>query len=591
MKELIIFIFLTLLFIILSLLFFSTYPIRMVDCSTIQDHGYAWHERINLIFNSYYTWRTSPALDFLSFLLSTVTFGVISSFTLSCLTIFFSGLFALFSRKNKSAQSIYWNFCISALATTAITLTTQADETLLQSIAFIPWVLLFSDQLINKDDFSPLLLSVYILFLLLFVSAAGQLSVLYALFLSAYFLYKYDSKEGITKRAYLIIFAPLIFGLVYSLSIPIPQFPEYPHLARVVPDDNLPGNIVPLIGSFPPIPIINRQALKSYYFWPCAVVFLFTVLLFFNNILRKDPLKLSASLPLLLAFFCFLDANFNESVSSIAPLSALSRVFPGLFFFSSLPPAFIITIIFFTHLSSKSASGRIICLFFLIVHISLNTFNAQTIEPSLQPFNELNEKLTNKEVSTAEYNKFSNILLSPSYSVIAERGLNILFSDSISRQQVRLKELEFIKSSHNSNIQELRNIFDNKLMSRWSSKRAAQKGDEWILFALSKSKLIKGVYLSSGKFPADFARGVEIIVAANCDNGELPQEEDSISLYKNSDWQGIIKYTSAGFPYYGSQSEFEIIFNKPVEIKCMKIKQISRNKHFEWSVASLQFIH
>lgn len=381
------------------------------------------------------------------------------------------------------------------------------------------------------------------------------------------------------------------------LRIPALPFPDYPPLAHVVPYDGLPGITQPLIGPQTPLPVIDRNAVRATYASAGMLVFLsFLVFLAVDRLLQLfiRPAQCLLTTGLAASLVVVLDTWLPPAWSLIAPLAALSRLMPFLYFFP-LAPVFLALALFVLLLALMySRSRRFINV--ALIHIFALPVCAFLIKhsPLLAPPG-FDYAWTQSQRSAQSENLAVHhaILTSPSYHLLNKEGLWVL------EERERIKHTIFeplkpqevsITTSHSSQAQLIRNLVDGKPRRRWSPKRGYQAGDEWLHLYLKTPRPVAAIELSTGQFLADFPRGIRLSYLPECAE-PLPGEPAGSASYSvlidHPSWQGEILFTPAGFPYYGTQSEVRIHFPRVIEAQCLFIEQTARDLNFDWSVAKI----
>lgn len=567
-------------------LLISIFSLHIFTLADISEQGTenptVWHARLNLIFNSFYEWKYTPLLGILSAVFSSLyPFHLPWMFLLS-LSILAVSSFAYFLN---SKLSMLFSAALSISLTVCFPFLFSLDSTVLLSCTFGFCLLIACKSFLTSDKVKILSLFIFILTIYFLLTSANQLAIIIAPLI---FYLALSSSQKTTKEKTNILGIVLFSFLLYAVMAPIPFSPEYPGLSHVVPDDNLPGNVMPMFGSHPPIPFVNRLAIKDYFFWPAIVIFASSLLLYINSSMRK----VAAGTACILGFFCFLDICCPESISLIAPIYSLNRVIPGLFFIPIVPVALALVLIAMSDaaIENKRQVTLVLVTFIILSGIGYQ-LNARA-HSKAQVLRQLDDEYDQGRIDTEKYMHYSRILGSPSYNLISETGLSVLTRKTSSFSVVPLASEDFsvLTSSPHSSKDNYGFLFDGRDKTRWSPQLGKQEGQEILELEFKTPRTLQGLYLDCGSFTADFPRGIEIQAANQCAQKGQSLVGDFKTVYSSPRWEGNLSYTEGGFPYYGSQSEVKIIFSSAVDLKCLRIKQTAKEKSFDWSIAELSVL-
>jgi hypothetical protein len=177
-----------------------------------------------------------------------------------------------------------------------------------------------------------------------------------------------------------------------------------------------------------------------------------------------------------------------------------------------------------------------------------------------------------------EAERLERFVVSPSYRILSRHGREVL---GFRTYRERFRSIRRMKPTldASNNVGDLVATIDNKPLTRWSSGGGRQTAGEWLTIAFATPRTLKGIELSTGGFGADYPRGLRLSGGERCDG---PLQE----LAHLPEWEGPIRFTSDGHPYYGGQPEVKVYF-RPTKVGCLKIEQIGRSTRFDWSVAEL----
>lgn len=380
--------------------------------------------------------------------------------------------------------------------------------------------------------------------------------------------------------------------LIASFITPTPLFPAYSPLGHVVPDDGLPGNILPLFGPMPPIPVIDRENLRLLLRLWTGGLLVFTI--FFSKHYHHPLTRLYSAFLLLIT----LDVFMPEWISQIAPLATLQRVIPWQFFYPiTIPLLCFVTMLFF--LGSFSFFKKPLWILALFTaSLSGGYLSQQSPEHDFKPgmiyhqrIDPLQQELVGVDVADDFLQYIQTTISSPSYAVLKKTGLWPLFiSDIISHWQFSslLREKPIISTSHQG-TDPVSHMFDRNIGTRWSPGGGLQRGDEWIYAYLPEPQRIHGIEIVTGRFHTDFARGLRISASRNCPTTiTTPDAVQLQTMTHIPAWEGSLTMTMNGYPYFGGQGGGRIYFKKPQTVRCLLIEQIGSMQGFDWSIAELR---
>ena len=403
-----------------------------------------------------------------------------------------------------------------------------------------------------------------------------------------------EGKGAVVRQSLLclLLFAPSVLSL---LSTPTPLLPEYPALAHVVPDDNIPGHIGALVGPSSALPVIDRKSLKESLAIPVLAVFACVCLLLPLSRVEQARKLIWASV--LVCGLALLDTVFPEEISQISPLAALSRVVPGLFFVPLAPLCLALGISILALGLMALDRGRLAlaagcCV--LLPGALASALNAQQLPLSEILYGQTIARDVNK---LSDSNALSvrtlptetrTRLISPSFRLAKEYGGRPVV------EQSRYLNWNFItpnaapNATVSGNAQEVPNLFDNNPATRWASGAHPQRGDEWIHLQFQAAQRLDGIELATGNWRWDFPRGLEIRYSEECTDAAPPSPAVYKPIVHNDSWQGRVEFTDDGFPYYGGQDLVQLAFSRTITARCLLIRQTAAHPVFQWSVAEIR---
>lgn len=483
------------------------------------------------------------------------------------------------------------------------------DAHLLYAISVLPAAMYFLNRYAHAESTSALSLSCLGLGLsgLALAISAVQLGPLVAVL--ALLLVSAVSTTARLRRHFLSFGLLALPSVVLLFSTPAPQLPEYPLLAHVVPDDNLPGHIGALIGPSTALPIIDRDSLKSALELPLLVAVLLALSLALCQGLspRLSKVYLSA---LGLLFLVALDVLFPESVAQLGPLATLGRLVPGLFFIP-LAPIFLavaltaVGVAFFeqrksplVHLFTLGVLGASI----LVVAPAATdgeklraglVYQATTLHPQMAQAISISSQQQRSQDTPQQSFPVRARLVSPSFRLLNEYGLRPLQEPELFQNPQYISPLLTPAVTAWTNQDEVGNLFDGRDDTRWSAGAPSQRGGEWLHLYFEEAVELAGIELATGAWRWDFPRGLELRYLSSCPSAEYHQQHLGAyqTLLPAHSWQGKVEFTPDQFPYYGGQDHVQLIFPENATVQCLMIRQTQSHPHFQWSVAELRLLY
>ncbi|RMD83841.1 MAG: discoidin domain-containing protein [Candidatus Dadabacteria bacterium] len=527
-----------------------------------------WFNLVDTGSNAYLKWRVDPFLSkFLPPLSTKQLFFVLSA-------ILESGLF-LFLTIHLGENRIYSLFA-SSIFTPIFLAIFGLNTIIFAPLVWLPWLFICAQAYGEKGSLLPFLC-------LLFVSIRSiQTANFLSIFPSIAVLLVLSQKHNSTSpfRAYVTASLLILLPLLSLLSIPTPYFPSYADTGHLVPDDTVAGHIRPLWGPGYNLPVIDRIFIRKVALIPSLVLTLFGAIGMQLKCYRLPYLfKVSFILSVLTLL---LTSAVPESVSQISPLAALSRLVPGLFLLS---PALVFMALSLV-LYALSAKPNLFVAGATVISVAIWAILGERVSLPLTarenrhaPFISLSRDVKNRY-------SLEDILVSPSYNLIHREGYNILKLRHIPPlKRVHISKFKaLVTASNRPDL--LINLWDRNPATRWKSGGAKQTGNEWIHIKLKEPQKIGGVALKTGNFHSDFPRGLRISYKEDCsgDKSEFAHYKEAIEF---KDWEGSIKFTKKGYPYYTPPAVVAVKFYAPVTTSCILIEQTGHTNRYDWSVTGL----
>lgn len=542
-----------------------------------------WYPLVHLTDNAFLNWGQAP----LNALLEWLAFGTSAAdrarISLAC---FLVGMILLLSQIDASRPIL--NQGLALLVTAVLAGVFGFDQVIIESLAWFPWTAAAVYRC-SKSRPSPFSLAALVVTSLLLAFSSSELASITLLGALLLGLNHESATHSPANRVWLIGSIGAAAVALALFRIPVLRFPDYPPLAHVVPYDGIAGLIRPLIGPATPIAVISREAVRHTYGGAALALVCLSALVILLSRFNPgpSPARKLSWVALGLSLSVLADTSLPPTLSLIAPLAALSRMLPYLYFFPLAPVFLCGCLITLTLALAGSSSRRVLTPGLLsltaIALLGLCWRNAPLFNPKArQP--------AAKELGSYQMHK--DQLVSPSYHLINESGLWVLEKrDRISRAAFKPLSAEEValSASHGNSPQVLEKLARGEKHNRWSPGRGFQDGSEWIQVFFKTPAEMSGVELATGPYLADFPRGLRVSYLSSCAG---PQTADKFSSYSvlsdQPSWPGEIKFTDAGFPYYGAQAVVKIHFPQSVTAQCLLIQQTAKEPNFDWSVVEIK---
>lgn len=547
--------------------------------NTLYEKKLGWNMLIDYSSNSVYMWSIYKGIFKLTKLFMHFTnFHFNDALFIINIFIFFISTSLLSINLSNIKSKSFCLFASFSLVTT-IFLFFGNKTYLISSISILPLYILSLVLLTKSTKFFLLKILFSIFIGIILIKSSNEFSFLYLIF--SLFSCLCINKEIKPPRILFVVSCILIcYSLVYIIFY-IPHLPSfnYPFYAKVVLDDGLPGNIIPLINEETPIPFINEALEKSLYIPFTFILCLYIFIVIFKSIKNKTSEQFLLSLLILfLIISLILDIYLPPKFSSIMFISTIRRIIPSLFMFS-VYPNFLFFLIFLFYIFCIKYIRNFT--FFYLLNISLVIyilcFNIQNpIAINKKALNFINKVKENKLFET---NDFRKVLLSPSNAVYIQSGLQYYTKKDILNNHILYKNLKYFNPTLESNYnkKDLKNILNKNPNERWTTKKGYQEKDEEVKIKFDKPYEIQGVIINVGNFITDFPEEIKI---TSCDGKTL-------YIGKNL---GEIKETEDGIPYYASQEIIKAILKNKESVDCLKIINLTKHKDFEWSIAKIKIL-
>lgn len=358
------------------------------------------------------------------------------------------------------------------------------------------------------------------------------------------------------------------------------QLPEYPEKGHLVPGYGVVDGIRPLLGSETPHPLINRSVLRASWTAPALLLALLCLVGLYSG--RSSPvpeaLRLVSPLLAVLAFCAVLDTMVLPiELSQLAPLQGFARMFPEQSQLPLLPDLTIYCALLLGAAALAAAGPQLSTVIVLGIMLVLNLRGEA---PGELGWAASRRAAMLKPWAAASVAGTTRIANSPSYHVMSSP----LWTGTCPSQLAYLpaSKVEGVQLSASSGESSLRALSDGSPATRWSAGVGKQRKGEWLRAGVAAPRRIRGIRLATGSFYTDFPRGVRVRMLADCTSGKVIWERDV------TPWEGEIKCTSAGYPFFAEQYDVAVELPADLEAQCVEIGLSQDEPRFDWSVAELQ---
>ena len=544
--------------------------------------------------NAYYLWRSSP-LQLLAPAALEEPYRERLVFSL----VLFSGLILVLFSHALSPREQGLGIITAALGTGFIVEVLGGDRVALSSLSLLPWTLALLERLTDRPSLvskSMLLAGTFLL-----ISTANQMAPVVmgtAILLQLCFDHfrRTAGEELRVSTAVERSFVAGLFLLTLGALLTIPQFsvPWYPQGTQVVPDDEIPGMLRPFWGPLPPVPFINRFALKELLvpnFHLLLVTAALVAIALGARRRERSLLLVISGIPL---SFLYFDLRAPESMSIISPLLVIPRLIPHLFFFplETLALGTAALGIVFTLLVRPSFLG-------VLILGMLSFFGPKIFPPSLTKSPTSVSAPLGQWADSALFERHLKLLSSPSQFVLSAHqwdalGQNrnwILERENLIRTgKFRTLGPDEVTISASQHAEALPQLFSKSDDSRWTAGQGRQKGNEWIRLRFAATQKLDGIELFLGPYVTDFPRGVRISAAAYCGAEEAPREDAFSTVVDYPEWYGSLEFTPQGLPFFRGRYSVKIYFPKTIEASCFLIQQTGKDEGSDWSIARIRVL-
>jgi hypothetical protein len=554
--------------------------------------GGAYFTLVHGVTNAYHLWRFDPVIGFI-YNLYGYQFAILSLLLIAALGV----TLLLWSLKLKLLDA----FCFAVVLVMALgPVSVGFDSVIIGSLAWLPWcvgiILIGFDQGFRRVHYLALfLISVLLSF------SSNQLAPVFMLFNS---FYVWERSRYLHPRLkYELIAILLIPAIVLSFLIPGPFFERYQPFSHFVPAYNTEQGRYGLVGPEIQFPVIDLAAVRSALNYPWIYLGALLIALVTARLLGSDRSKIvtGGSIALIAALAWF--AMTSPHTSQISPIAAINRMLPGLSLLTLAPVVFVLTgaIILILFATAISQPKRIFCTLIGSI-LALWGAGAAPVVWDIDKFRTIfdvadsNGQVTSiddfkvKFSESSEENK--NAVISPGLYLIRNYGLGS-WQNYIEDKDLIYRDIEELSPSLEvaNGTPDILNLVDLNLNTRARIGRSPQTGNDWIMVRLKDPASISGLWLRNDGFTSDYPRAFQIGVVEDCSLENIKATDD-FSMFKivssYSPWEGQIKLTKAGVPYFGPITDIKVTFAPQENIRCIIIKQPVAEAFYDWSATGLQ---
>lgn len=485
------------------------------------------------------------------------------------LLILTGATFAFFYLQQKKFQTAI----IQALCIVVAMLCLAGKDPYLLRIAWFPLYLVALLRLRERPGLKTL--TDALILVMIWSVSAGSIAVLGTLLAIAYLFYSNKESRSNSKLLALILVTSIALGFLL-----FPAYPEidYPANARLAPISQLSFKSTPLIGdSLAPNPLLAEQSQNwsLSYTGIFALIFSIYFLIFVLN--RKDSPSRDQTrvrhgfIFWLLTILC-LQVHLSELayLNTISPFEVMSNVIPGMS--AATPTLMLLPILLLfvvlnlsAQLSFKAGLQLLFCLSCLLI------LRVQGI----LGLGQLQLKTRDTRFSTVPLEEGPSAYVLSSYQVNPAEGFEV---GAQLRKLIPGEDFtaEVVTNINQSNA---KNILDHDPNTRWNTGRPQTPGD-FMTITLEQARNLKRVVLSAPKTPGDFPQGIKL---------EVGQDLAHLAtVIEQSPWNGPLRLSPKGYPYFGSQTEVEINLPTYQAVKIIRITQLGMHPTLDWSIAELE---
>lgn len=418
------------------------------------------------------------------------------------------------------------------------------------------------------------------------LAATGAFVVLMLAMLTAGSLRADSGAQQLRLRS--VALAVAFLGLQILPSAP---FPDYPAGSHLVAGYGVVEGLQPLLGTEPPVLVIDRTALREQLAHLAPILLCFAFAVFAITRFQRVQGPHFATIGLVLSITLVLESSLVPiGVSQISPLQSFSRIVPEQVYLplvAILSGISVLSIVLGGALALPAKVSWVPLV--LLVGASLVTRERPIFQAG-------GERGAAKEAVLAELAvrldqpQLEPLVLSPSFAVVRRFGLNETLARMKTARTATAMPLpataQVTASSRGDLLPLLR---DGDPATRWSPSNGRQERGQWLAIQFAEQTRIAGIRLATGPFYTDFPRGVEVRVAGNCDDA-AKVATGGVLVVKEDPWEGPVGGSPTKYPLLGSQYDVTVTFSQPLLAHCVVVVQSGATPSFDWSVSELSLL-
>ena len=370
--------------------------------------------------------------------------------------------------------------------------------------------------------------------------------------------------------------------LVAYYILPVYPMPDFPHYARLVPISIFSFQADPFIGPVHTMNTLVHSEVVRLSKMNVALLFsvylacLITLFMQFRGVGERT---LGGTVSFFIAFSIVLGSSGLSG--SFSPMLYLRSIIPGIalnYFPWTISGAFILlsVVLFASSFSLRTWGG--LCLLasaFALGNLSAVKYNEKYAKPELvDHFSLARRKVLSPDLQSLQYGPSSYIYNNVGKSVINRTTASLYVEKLIKRLPLTEVKSSSIPPETNSEF-----AIDGDLKTRWSTGRPQSNGDQ-LLLEFPTPVHLQAANLRSLQSTADFPRGLGVYISED--------GVDYLTVLEQKDWQGEVRWSKDGSPYFGPQSSVVVYLPKEKAVKYLKFVQLSEDKLFNWSIDEVE---
>ncbi len=391
--------------------------------------------------------------------------------------------------------------------------------------------------------------------------------------------------------------AALAVAFLALQFLPGPTFPDYPPGTHVVAGYGVVEGLQPLLGTEPPVQVIDRTAIREeLQRWGPELLCLTFALLMVTLFVRAGNPRFALMAFLLAGALVLESGRVAITVSQIAPIQSYSRVIPEQVYLPLVAIATGLAVVCLVVgtgllLSPRRAWTQLVVA--TLCAIGFAAIDARPLLKSGPARHAAKQDVLNQYdgiIDSTERDRLKQIVLSPSFAIFERFGLRETLGRRALSDKVTPTGLPVASKVTASTREDLLPLLrDGDAATRWSPSLGVQQPGEWIGVRFHEPFTLVGVRLGTGPFYTDFPRGIEVRTSDACDQpGAIAVNGKTVAV--DQPWEGPLVATPRGYPALASQYDVSVVFSKAITTKCLVIVLTGGTPSFDWSVSELSLL-